>query len=142
MINGNYVGYATNCSGSEEIQYEAVEVLDHMQVIEHVPVGYRVSFVASRVRLIGANAGLNGSLRGQMNAFPKLGADDEELLTRTLDLDDLVCTIEDSRSNLKFMQLEQVKIASRSWSISPRGIVGEDITFVAVRALDEAEAVA
>lgn len=145
-INGTVIGYATNCTGSEEIMYEPIEVLDHLQVVEFVPVGYRVSFSAGRVRLIGDNVGTNGSLRGQLAAFPRLGQDDQEFLLNILNQDDLQCQIEDSVGTANdakakiFMRLEHVRVASRNWSITPRGVVGEDVGFVAVRMLDEIEA--
>jgi hypothetical protein len=139
-IDTKIVGFATNCTGSEEIQYEPVQVLDHIQTVEFVAVGYTVTFSASRVRLIGNAADIHGSLRGPMNAFPKLGQHDGDFLLNILNLADLQCQIEDTVSGKIFMQLEQVKVASHNWAITPRGIVGEDINFVAVRMKDEAEA--
>lgn len=138
-IDTKIVGFATNCTGSEEIQYDPLQVLDHIQTIEFVPIGYSVTFSASRVRLIGDAADIHGSLRGPMNAFPKLGQSDSDFLLNILNLADLQCQIEDTVSGKIFMQLEQVKIASHNWAITPRGIVGQDINFVAVRMKDEAE---
>lgn len=140
-IGTTVVGYATSCAGSEELQYEAVETLDHLQVIEFVPVAYRCTFTAARVRLIGNAAAEHGSLRGQLGVFPKLGNSDADLLTNTLNIgDDLTCMIEDTRSGKRFMQLENVKVTTRGWAITPRGLVGEDIGFLATRMLDETEA--
>jgi hypothetical protein len=51
----------------------------------------------------------------------------------------MVCTIEDSKSKRIMMTLEQVKIQSRNFTINARGIVGKDVTFVAVRMKDESE---
>jgi hypothetical protein len=143
-IAGKAIGYATNCTGSEEIQYEPVEVLDHIQVAEFVPVGYRVTFSASRVRLMGTQAGID-SLRG-LGVFPNLGSDDSSFLENILNLiqaGDMNCQIEDSNPQGAakiFMQLEQVVIASHNWAITPRGIVGEDINFLGVRMKDDNEA--
>lgn len=139
-IDGKPIGYATNCTGSEEITYEPVQVLDHIQTVEFVPTGYNVTFTASRVRLIGDSAGIAGSLRGPLDVFPKLGNDDAEFLRNILDLGDMVAQLEDSISGKIFMNLEQVKISSHNWTVNARGIVGEDMTFVAVRMRDEAEA--
>ena len=67
IIEGRVIGFATNCSGGEEIRYEPVEVLDNIQVQEYVPVGYTVTFQASRVRLIGR------SVRSpDVNIFPNV----------------------------------------------------------------------
>jgi len=133
-VDSKIIGYATNCAGSEEITYEPVQVLDHIQTVEFVPTGYNVTFTASRVRLIGR------SLRsGDLDVFPKLGNDDAEFLRNILDLADMNAQIEDTISQSIFMQLEQVKIQSHNWTVTARGIVGEDITFVAVRMRDETE---
>jgi hypothetical protein len=139
-VDGKPIGYATNCTGSEEITYEPVQVLDHIQTVEFVPTGYNVTFTASRVRLIGDAAGVAGSMRGPLDVFPKLGADDAEFLRNILDAGDMNAQIEDSVSGKVFMLLEQVKIASHNWTINARGIVGEDMTFVGVRMRDEIEA--
>lgn len=134
-VDGKPIGFATNCSGSEEIQYEPVNVLDNIQTVEFVPIGYSVSFQAGRVRLIG------DPLRGpNKDMFPKLGNNAQEHLENILNLGDMAAQIEDSITGAIFMNLEQVKIASHSWTVSARGIVGEDINFVAVRMRDEAEA--
>ncbi len=133
-VDSKIIGYATNCAGSEEITYEPVQVLDHIQTVEFVPTGYNVTFTASRVRLMGR------SLRsGNLGVFPKLGNDDSEFLRNILDLADMNAQIEDTISQDIFMQLEQVKIQSHNWTVTARGIVGEDITFVAVRMRDETE---
>lgn len=141
-LRGKVIGYATNVSGTEEIQYEPVEVLNHMQVIEFVPVGYRVSLNASRVRLIGDGASNAGSMRGDLDIFPKMGQNDADLLANALALimaDDMTCMIEDTISSKRFMTLQSIVIPSRNFTITPRGIVGEDITILGIRALDEAE---
>ena len=139
-INGKLVGYATHCEGSEEVIYEPVIVLDNVEVVEFAPVGYSVAFSAGRVRLIGDPAGEHGSLRNTLQAFPKTGRNSQDHLQNILNLPDLVCQIEDPYSNKIFMLLFGVRIASHNWAIAPRGIVGEDITFVATRMQDETEA--
>lgn len=134
-VDGKPIGFATNCTGSETIQYEPVNVLDNIQTVEFVPVGYETTFQASRVRLIG------DPLRGPAkDMFPKLGSNAQEFLQNILALGDMVAQIEDSITGQIFMNLEQVKIASHNWTVGARGIVGEDINFVAVRMRDEAEA--
>ena len=133
-VNGQVVGYATNCTGSEEIQYEPIRVLDHIQTVEFVPIGYDVTFSASRVRLIGQ------PIRGpDLAIFPKLGNNDAQHLQNILNLADLTAQIEDSITSQIFMILEQCKVARHNWTVVARGIVGEDIEFVGVRARDESE---
>ncbi len=131
-IGPKKVGFATNVSGSEEIELQPVEVLDNIEVEEFVPVAYRVTFTASLVRIIGETLKSEGF-------FPKTGNSPEEHLTNILLIGDLVCTIEDSKSNAIMMTLEQVKIQSRNFTVNARGIVGKDVTFVAVRMKDESE---
>jgi hypothetical protein len=134
-IRGTKVGYATGCSGSEEITYEPVEVLDNIEVEEYVPIAYRVTFTASRVRIIGETVKSAGW-------FPKNSGNVEEHLKAILTHPELTCTLEATKgdgSSVVFMTLEQVKLTSHNWSVNARGIVGEDMTFVAVRMRDESE---
>lgn len=133
-IDGKPIGYATNCSGSEDIAYEPINVLDHVQTVEFVPTGYTVTFTASRVRV------LTRSLKGaDLNIFPRTDADAAVHLRNILDMGEMDATIEDSVESVPFMELKKLKVASHSWSVQARGIVGEDMTFVAIRMTDEAD---
>lgn len=131
-LAGKKVGWATNVSGSEEIQYDEAEVLDNIQVQEHVPVRYRVSLNASQIRIVGKTLKSEGF-------FPSLGANSEEHLTNILTQGDLVATIEDSKTGKILATYEQVKVATHNWSVNATGIVGEDVGFVAIRTKDESE---
>jgi len=132
-IGGVKVGYATNVSGSEEIEYQPVEILDNIEVEEFVPVAYRVSFTASMIRIVGE------TLKSQ-GYFPKSGSSPEEHLTNILLLGDMVVTIEDTKSPGRvIMTLEQAKIQSKNFAVSAKGLVGTDASFVAVRMRDESE---
>jgi hypothetical protein len=132
MIDGKKVGYATNCSGGEEIQYEQLECLDNIEVEENVPVGYRVTFSASKARIVGETIKSEGF-------FPKTGKNPAEHLQNILLQDDMVCVIEDSKTERKIMTLEQVKMGSRNFTINARGIVAKDVTYLAIRMKDESE---
>jgi hypothetical protein len=132
LLNGKKVGYATNVSGSEEITYEPIEVLDNLQVEEYAPTGYRVSFTASMVRIVGESVKSAGW-------FPKLGTSPEEHLKNVLLSGDLAATIEDNKTKKILLTVEQVKLASHNFTINARGIVGQDMTFVAIRMRDEAD---
>jgi hypothetical protein len=132
MIQGKKVGYCTNCAGSEELQLEPIEVLDNIQVEEHVPVGYRVTFTASTVRIIGETI-------KSVGIFPKVGKSPEEHLTNVLVSGELVAVIEDNKTNSAMMTLEQVKCSSHNFTVNARGVVGTDLTFVGIRMLDESE---
>jgi len=132
MLKGTKVGYATNCSGSEELTWEPIEVLDNIQVEEHVPTGYRVTFSASLVRIVGETVKTLGY-------WPSQGTSPEEHLKNILLQGELVAVIVDSKTKRTIMTLEQVKLASHNFAINARGVVGQDLTFVAIRMKDESE---
>jgi hypothetical protein len=131
-INGVKVGYARNVAVTEEIQYDPVEVLDNIEVEEYVPVAYRVTFTASQFRIIGETV-------KSLGFFPPVGSNTEEHLENILISGDLSAIVEDTKTGKIFATLEQVKVASHNWTIDARGVVGEDLTFVAVRVKDESE---
>jgi len=131
-INGVKVGYARNVAVTEEIQYDPVEVLDNIEVEEFVPVAYRVTFTASKFRVIGETV-------KSLGYFPNNGANTEEHLENILVSGNLTATVEDTSTGQLFATLEQVKVASHNWTIDARGVVGEDMTFVAIRVKDESE---
>jgi len=131
-INGVKVGYARNVNVSEEITYEPIEVMDNIEVEEYVPTGYRVTFTASMFRIIGE------TLKSQ-GWFPQNGANTEEHLSNILITGELTATIEDTKTGKLFATLEQVKIQSHNWTLDARGVVGQDVTFNAIRVKDESE---
>jgi len=131
-IEGVKVGFATDVTLGEEIQYEEANVLDNIEVEEHVPVGYRVTFTARKFRIIGETLKSRGW-------FPSLGANTEEHLENILTTGELTATIEDTKTGKIFATVEQVKIASHNYAINARGIVGQDVTFNAIRLKDESE---
>lgn len=123
-INGKKIAYAGGVDGTEEVVYEPVDVLDKLEVAEYVPVGYRVTLSCSIFRTVGE------SLK-KLNIFPK----EDNILTSG----DLVATVEDSQTGRTIAQYEGVKASSKNFSITARGIVGQNVTFVAIRAKDEAD---
>lgn len=133
-FNGEIVGFASGVSGSEEIQYEPVDVLDHLETMEHVPVGYRVTFSAQIFRTIarGASDDVNapGSLKEQ-KIYPKF----DEIL-RVVGVE---CVIQDTITKKILHQLVDVKAATNNFSIGARSIVGQNVGFVARKMLDESE---
>lgn len=136
LFNGEAAGFASGISGSEEIQYEPVETLDHLEVREHVPVGYRVTLSAQIFRTVsqGASDDVNapGSLK-QQQIFPKF--DD---IFRIQGVDAVVQ--DDPRISGKILhQFQTVKTSSYNFAVTPRGIVGQNVNFVAIRAKDESE---
>jgi len=131
-INGVKVGYARNVAVTEQIEQFPIEVLDNIEVEEYVPIAYRVQFTASMFRIIGETVKTLGF-------FPETGGNTEEHLENILVSGDLVATIEDTKTSKIFATLEQVKVTSHSWTIDARGVVVEDLEFVAIRLRDESE---
>lgn len=136
LFNGEPVGFASGVSGSEEIQYEPVETLDHLEVREHVPVGYRTTLSAQVFRTVsqGASDDVNapGSLK-QQRIFPKF-----EDIFRIQGVDAVIQ--DDARVSGKILhQFQGVKTSSYNFNITPRAIVGQNVNFVAIRAFDESE---
>ena len=122
--NGAIVGYTGGCSGGEQIDYEAVETIEFLEVREHIPVSYRVTLSMHFFRLIGQSLKARG-------LFPTM----ENILTSGV----LTIAIEDTLTGNTPMQFEGVRIASKNFDISPRGIVSDACDCVAIRLRDESE---
>lgn len=140
-LGGQKVAFASGCDGSEEIMYEPVDVLDNLEVQEFVPVGYRVTFTCAIFRTVkgveGAKApkeGMYGSMK-EMGIFPSI-LDLKNILLKG----SMTASIIDKLTNKVVAQVEEVKCASYNWTISARGIVGQNVTFNCIRIKDESEA--
>jgi hypothetical protein len=131
-IGGVKVGYARNVNITEEITMEPIETLDNVEVEEWAPTGYRVTFTASQFRIVGETIKSRGW-------FPVSGDNTEKHLENILAIGDLSATIEDTKTSNTIATIEQVKIQSHNYTIDARGIVGEDVTFNAIRVKDESE---
>lgn len=134
LFNDAVIGYASGVNISEEIMYEQVETLDHLEVREHVPTGYRVTLSCSIFRTVSLAAPTDdspGSLE-QQNIFPAFN--------QILYLAGVSFAVQDSISNKTIMLLKDVKAASQDFRVTARGIVGQNVTFVTTRAFDESQA--
>jgi len=129
MIEGAKVMYCTNVSYGEEVQYDPVEVLDQLEVAEHVPVAYRVNFSSQHVRVITNSI----KLRDGVRIFPRL----EDILTSG----ELTATVEDRVTGTIVSNIERVRASSYNINVGARGIVLSDVQFVAIRIRDESELV-
>lgn len=130
QIQGTDIGYATIASYVETISYDPVAVLDQLEIAEHVPVAYDVAFTASRVFL------LNESLKNAgLNIFPQFGTSSASFLTNIENLGELSATIIDDQAQ-EIVQLIGVRVTSHNLTFGARAVVGEDISFVAIRAID------
>lgn len=124
FINGLEIGFAGGVSGEEMIDYEPVDVLNLLEVREHVPVAYRASMNAQIFRVVG------NSLKAQ-GILPRL----EDIITSG----DLEAAVQDSVSAQTVQLFQGVRCSGHSFDITARGIVNENVPFVAIRTLDEFE---
>lgn len=132
-IDGVKVGYARNVAITEEIQYDPAETLDNIETEEFVPTAYRITqFNAGMFRIV------NETFKSQ-GWFPKAGANTAEHLLNILNTGDLNATLEDTKTGKIFAVVEQVKVSSKNINVDARGIIGEDVNFVAIRMKDESE---
>lgn len=124
FIGGLEVGFAGGVSGEEMIDYEPIDVLNLLEVREHVPVAYRVSMNAQIFRVVG------NSLKAQ-GIMPRL----EDIITSG----DLEAAVQDNVTAQTVQLFQGVRCAGHSFDITARGVVNENVPFVAIRTLDEFE---
>ena len=134
-LNGKQVGYATGVTVREMIQYEPIKTLDNIQTVEHAATDYECSMTAELVRIIGSTIKSEGW-------FPKQGISPEDHLSNILSGGELTATIE-ADANIGspqiIMNVEGVRISERNMNITARGVVGTNVTMVAIRARDESD---
>ena len=131
-LEGKVVGYATNVQLGESIEYEPTRVLGNIRVNEHVAIAYDVTFSVGTFRIIGNSLKAAGY-------FPKNGQSPAEHLRNILTSGDLTATVEDQHTGTLIATVEEVKIASQSYSIDARSVAGNDVQFVAVLLSDEGD---
>ena len=124
FINGLEIGFAGGVSGEEMIDYEPIDVLNLLEVREHVPVAYRTSLNAQIFRVIG------NSIKAQL-IMPRL----EDIITSG----DLEAAIQDNVTGQTMQLFQGVRCSGHTWDITARGIVNENVPFVAIRTIDEFE---
>lgn len=127
LLDGTKVMYATNVSYGEDIEQSPVEVLDQLEVAEHVATAYRVNFSAQMVRVVTNPL----KLRDGVRIFPRL----EEILRSG----ELTATVEDRITGTIVSNIERVKASNYRINVGARGIVLNDVEFVAIRIRDESE---
>jgi len=123
-INGQKVAYAGGVSGEESYDMEPVDLLDLIESLEHVPVGYRANLNANVFRVI------NSSLKN-LGIFPKTS----DILTSGA----LEASLEDRQTSRTMALFQGVRATTKSFDVSARGLVSENAGFVAIRVLDESE---
>ena len=111
--------------------FEPIKVLDTIQIVEHVPTDYEVSMTADFVRIVGTTLKTEGW-------FAEQGATADDHLTNILANGELTASIEDSKGDGQvIMNVEGVRISERNINIVARGVVGTNVSMVAIRARDE-----
>jgi hypothetical protein len=131
-VNGVTIALGRDVSAQEEIVYDPLEVLNNIEVAEHVPVGYRAGMGASQIMQV------NQTLEA-LNIFPKKGQDHRSFLRNILTLPDLVGQVEDEISDIVVARVLGVKLASRNFAVNARGSVPAELGFVARRAVSAEE---
>lgn len=124
LVNGVAVGFAGGVSGEEMIDYEPVDVLNLLEVREHVPVAYRTSLNAQIFRVVGSSLKAQGILPTQSDI---------------IESGDLEAAIQDNVSANTVQLFQGVRCAGHSFDVTARGIVQENVPFVAIRVIDEFE---
>jgi hypothetical protein len=127
-VNRTPIGYAANVSGEETIDFEPVEVLNLLEVREHVPVAYRCNLNAAVFRIVGYSI-------KKMGIMPKL----QEIITSvgmSASIEDAV-PVSGTRQNMSFFQ--GVRCAGHTWDTTARGLTSDNVTFVAIKVTDESE---
>jgi hypothetical protein len=123
-IDGKVIAYASNVSYNENIQYEAINVLDVLNVLEHAEVGYTVDMQCQSFRVP------NQSVKqlGIMKSLP-------QLLTQGV-MDSMVT---DPDGNI-ILLMTGTKIQARQTTVDARGVMTETWSFVGLQAKDELDA--
>ena len=129
-LDGVKVGFTTGTSIREVVTYEPIQVLDNIQVEEHVPTDYTVSMTADLVRIVGDTIKSRGWFASQ-------GSSPVQHLQNLINTGELTASLEDNQTNQVVANVEGVKIAERNVTISARGVVGTNVSMVAKRARDE-----
>jgi len=124
LIDNVPVAFAGGTSGGEEIQYDNVDVLSLLEVREFVPVAYHATLNAQIFRVVGQSIKALGIM-------PK----EDNILTTG----DLSAAIQDTITNETVALFQGVKCSGHSFDVTARGIVQEQVSFVAIRMLDEFE---
>jgi len=127
LIDAVPIAFAGGVSGEEMIDYEPIDVLNLLEVKEFVPTSYRASLNAQIFRVVG-------------ESLKKLG-----ILPRQEDIissGDLEAAIQDDArvaTGNTVALFQGVRCSGHTFDVTARGIVQDNVSFVAIRVLDEFE---
>ncbi len=117
-INKVIIGWARECSGSQTVQLQPVDVIGNLAPLEYQATGYVVQFRARLFRLLGK------SLK-QLGIFPKF---DDILLSG-----EMSARIEDKYTGEVIVNLVRVKARDINFTLDARGLYSEEVSFAAIR---------
>jgi len=137
-IGGKPVGYALGVNGTTGINYQPLNVLGHLETVEHVPTAYTVELSANLARIAKATRltetanypGLRTDIEGNLSSpqiMPSFGANGSSILTSG----ELTAVIYDIVTKATLYTIQGVKCAQKAWDIQAGGMVSENCTFVA-----------
>jgi len=124
---GTPVAYAGGCDGTEEVMYEPVDVLNNLFVQEHAPVGYRCSLNAAVFRVPDASPKAQGIFPGMLNPADVLVAGGWQAY------------LKDAANGHMVALMEGCKPTSCNFSVTARGLMQDNMSFVGIRMLDVSE---
>jgi len=147
-LGGSPVGYALGVNGTTNINYQPLNVLGHLEVIEHVPVAYTVEMNANLSRLgsqtrMNAGASFPGLREGGDNdgsltspqIMPAFGTDGLNIIKSG----ELAATIYDRVTQKSLYTIKGVKCSQKGWDITAAGAVAENCVFVARISVEDGE---
>lgn len=131
-LNGVTIALATDWAVDDDIQYNPIEVLDNIEVTDHIAIGYTCAMTASTIRLV------RQTLVSQGFA-PRKGQTPADFLRNILTQPGIVAQLEDTQDGIIVGRVLGVKLATRRLSVQARGLSATNLTFVARRFIDQAE---
>lgn len=142
-IGTGNVGYVMNCAGTTGINYQPLNVLGHLETVEHVPVAYTVEMTASMARVANVTRlntgtstdfpGRKDSIDGSANSpqiMPSFGisGDGQGILTSGELQGDVFDRVTGGEA---LYTIKGLKCSQKSWEIAAGSMVAENCTFVA-----------
>lgn len=121
-LGGNKVAFSSNVSFNENIQYEPINVLDKLDVVEHAEVGYTVDLSCQNFRI-------------PYESVKKLGFMSK--LAGILTQEELTAEVQDHVTGALILLMTGVKLQARQTSVDARGVMSETWSFVGRRSIDE-----
>lgn len=133
MMDGKTIGRGTNVSYTSETEYQPIEQIDSIEVVEWAPVGYRVTGSISQIGMVGTTPKSQGM-------FPATGKTSDEHLLNILLHGEKTLVLMDKPEKRNLVILYRVVFSTHGFSLAARGVAGRDVQFQAVRETDESEA--